>query len=54
MGKAIKDVDIDDNAFVGIEAIILSMTQQERRNPHIINGSRRKELQQEADQLFKM
>ncbi|MDA9564152.1 signal recognition particle protein [Flavobacteriales bacterium] len=44
MGKAIKDVDIDDNAFVGIEAIILSMTQQERRNPHIINGSRRKRI----------
>ena len=41
VGKAIKDVDIDDNAFKGIEAIIQSMTPLERRNPEIINGSRR-------------
>ena len=40
VGKAIKDVDIDDNAFKGIEAIIQSMTPLERRNPEIINGSR--------------
>ena len=38
VGKAIKDVDIDDNAFKGIEAIIQSMTPLERRNPEIING----------------
>lgn len=44
VGKAIKDIDIDDNAFKGIEAIIRSMTEQERRNPDIINGSRRKRI----------
>ena len=41
VGKAIKDVDIDDNAFKGIEAIINSMTPKERANPDIINQSRR-------------
>jgi signal recognition particle protein len=41
VGKAIKDVDIDDNAFKSIEAIIHSMTPAERSNPEIINGSRR-------------
>lgn len=41
VGKAIKDIDIDDNAFKSIEAIIYSMTPQERSNPEIINGSRR-------------
>ena len=41
MGKALKDVDIDDNAFKGIEAIINSMTPKERENPDIINQSRR-------------
>ncbi len=41
VGKAIKDVDIDDNAFKGIEAIINSMTPKERSNPDIINQSRR-------------
>lgn len=44
VGKAIKDVDIDDNAFKGIEAIIQSMTPLERRNPGIINGSRRQRI----------
>lgn len=44
VGKAIKDVDIDDNAFKGIEAIIRSMTEQERQHPEIINGSRRKRI----------
>lgn len=45
MGKALKDVDIDnDAAFKGIEAIIMSMTPQERDNPEIINGSRRKRI----------
>ena len=41
VGKAIKDVDIDDNAFKGTEAIINSMTPKERANPDIINQSRR-------------
>jgi len=41
VGKAIKDVDIDDNAFKSIEAIIQSMTPKERANPDIINQSRR-------------
>lgn len=45
VGKAIKDVDIDnDKAFKGIEAIIMSMTKDERDNPDIINGSRRKRI----------
>lgn len=41
VGKALKDIDIDDNAFKGIEAIIYSMTPAERSNPAILNGSRR-------------
>ena len=41
VGKAIKDIDIDDNAFKSIEAIIYSMTPEERSNPGILNGSRR-------------
>ncbi len=41
VGKQIKDLDIDDDAFKGIEAIIRSMTPQERSNPEILNGSRR-------------
>ncbi len=41
VGKAIKDIDIDDNAFKSIEAIIYSMTPEERTNPEILNGSRR-------------
>lgn len=44
VGKAIKDVDIDDNAFKSIEAIIYSMTPAERANPEIINGSRRQRI----------
>ena len=44
MGKAIKDVDIDDDAFKGIEAIIHSMTKHERENPNILNGSRKKRI----------
>jgi signal recognition particle subunit SRP54 len=44
MGKALRDVDIDDNAFKGIEAIIQSMTPQERENPRLLNGSRRKRI----------
>jgi len=44
VGKQIKDLDIDDNAFKGIEAIILSMTPKERSNPEILNGSRRQRI----------
>lgn len=44
VGKAIKDLDIDDNAFKGIEAIIRSMTPEERTNPAVLNGSRRKRI----------
>ena len=44
MGKAIKDMDIDDDAFKSIEAIIHSMTPEERANPKILNGSRRKRI----------
>lgn len=44
VGKAVKDIDIDDNAFKKIEAIIFSMTPEERRNPDIINGKRRERL----------
>lgn len=44
VGKMIKDIDIDDNAFKGIEAIIYSMTPLERSNPAIINNSRRQRI----------
>ena len=44
VGKALKDVDIDDNAFKSIEAIIYSMTPEERTNPAILNGSRRQRI----------
>ncbi len=44
MGKMVKDMDIDDNAFKGIEAIIRSMTPQERSHPEILNGSRKKRI----------
>lgn len=60
MGKALKGIDIDDDAFKGIEAMIKSMTQEERSNPKIINGSRRKRIAngsgtsiQEVNQLIK-
>jgi signal recognition particle subunit SRP54 len=60
MGKAMKDVEIQDDAFKGIEAIIGSMTQAERENPDIINGSRRKRIAlgsgntiQQVNQLLK-
>ena len=59
-GKAMKDVDIDDDAFKGIEAIIHSMTQKERTEPMIINGSRKKRIAkgsgtsvQQVNQLLK-
>lgn len=44
VGKAIKDIEIDNNAFKGIEAIIQSMTPYERQNPEAINGSRRQRI----------
>jgi signal recognition particle subunit SRP54 len=44
VGKAIKDIDISDDAFKGIEAMIGSMTPQERANPDLIDGSRRKRI----------
>jgi signal recognition particle subunit SRP54 len=44
IGKAIKDIDISDDAFKGIESIINSMTPQERQNPDLIDGSRRKRI----------
>lgn len=44
MGKAIKNMDIDDDAFKGIEAIIQSMTPAEKKQPNLINGSRRKRI----------
>jgi signal recognition particle subunit SRP54 len=44
VGKAVKDLDIDDNAFKSIEAIIRSMTPGERTNPVVLNGSRRKRI----------
>ena len=60
MGKAVKDVDIEDDAFKGIEAIISSMTPEERGRPDIINGSRRKRIAlgsgtsiQQVNQLIK-
>lgn len=43
-GKAMKGLDVDDDAFVHTEAIILSMTRQERVNPQILNGSRRRRI----------
>lgn len=60
MGKAIKDVDIDDNSFKPIEAIIRSMTEDERQNPDKINSSRKTRIAkgsgtsiQQVNQLLK-
>ena len=60
MGKALKGVEVDDDAFKGIEAMIKSMTEQERSNPTILNGSRRKRIAlgsgttiQDVNQLIK-
>ena len=60
VGKAIKDMDIDDNAFKGVEAIIQSMTPKERSNPDIINTSRKERIargsgttMQEVNRLMK-
>lgn len=44
MGKALRNMDMDDDAFKGIEAIIRSMTPEERKNPKLMNGSRRKRI----------
>ena len=60
VGKAVKDLDIDDNAFKSVEAIIHSMTPKERANPDIINASRRDRISrgsgttvQEVNRLMK-
>ena len=60
VGKAMKDIDIDDDAFKGIESIIYSMTPSERSKPSIINASRKKRIAkgsgtsvQEVNQLMK-
>ncbi|MDD3011766.1 MAG: signal recognition particle protein [Bacteroidia bacterium] len=60
MGKALKNVDVDDDAFKSIEAIIHSMSKEERANPEILNGSRRRRIAdgsgttvQEVNQLIK-
>lgn len=60
IGKAIKDVDVSDDSFKHIEAIIQSMTPHERQNPDVMNGSRRKRIAlgsgrdvQEVNQLIK-
>ncbi|MEP7129488.1 MAG: signal recognition particle protein [Chitinophagales bacterium] len=44
MGKAVKDIDIDNDSFKKIEALILAMTREERENPELLNGSRRKRI----------
>ncbi|MBR5955231.1 MAG: signal recognition particle protein [Bacteroidales bacterium] len=44
VGKALKDVDMDNSSFKGVEAIIMSMTPYEREHPEVINGSRRKRI----------
>ena len=60
VGKAVKDMDIDDNAFKSVEAIIRSMTPKERANPDIINNSRKERIargsgttMQEVNRLMK-
>ena len=60
VGKAVKDLDIDDNAFKSVEAIIQSMTPKERANPDIINNSRKERIargsgttMQEVNRLMK-
>ena len=59
VGKAIKDIDISDDAFKGIEAIIYSMTPEERSKPSVLNGSRKERIakgsgtsQQEVNRLM--
>jgi signal recognition particle subunit SRP54 len=44
MGKAVKDIDIDENSFKKVEAIILSMTPKERSNPDLLDGKRKLRL----------
>ena len=44
VGKAVKDIDFDNDSFKSIEAIIMSMTPYEREHPEVINGSRRKRI----------
>jgi len=44
LGRQVRDLDVDDDVFKHIEAMILSMTAEERRNPNVINGSRRRRI----------
>jgi len=44
MGKMVKDIDVDENSFKSIEAIIHSMTPEERERPEVLNGTRRKRI----------
>jgi len=60
VNKAVKDTEIDENAFVGIEAIIHSMTPAEREEPTLLNGTRRRRIAegsgtsvQDVNQLIK-
>ena len=60
LGKQVRDLDIDDDSLKHVEAIVLSMTPEERRNPTILNGSRKKRIAmgsgtsvQEVNQLIK-
>ncbi len=53
MSKALKDIDISDDAFKHVEAIIQSMTKEERRKPEILNGSRRKRIAKGAGRELK-
>lgn len=52
MGKAMKDMPVDDSALKGVEAIILSMTPKERSNPDLINGSRRQRIAKGSGQTL--
>lgn len=53
MSKALKDIDISDDAFKHVEAIIQSMTKEERKKPEILNGSRRKRIAKGAGRELK-
>lgn len=50
LGSKIKDLKVDEKQFIRIEAIINSMTPEERANPHIINGSRKRRIAREVEQ----
>src|SRR4029453_8284673 len=52
LGNQLKDVDIDERQLARVEAIVLSMTPQERRMPHVIDGSRRKRIAEGSGQTI--